>query len=176
MRNYGKMKSNPMEALSELSLLGRYPVRDGYVTLEFQIGIRLIWVKCRPDQVERECLSRAEEIYRAVNADIPSVIELAEETSRALIPSFWEVHDKSKITGSRLDVWGVTLNPEDGSASYEVSRNHDFDFDVSIFEPDDVLEEQPLQLPDVPENHFVIVDRNSSGLLHVRGTYLSNQH
>lgn len=159
-----------MKTLSQSGLLGRYPLRAGYVQLEHQIGKRLIWVMCRPDDSEPECVERADEMLGMAFSGIAAAIALAEKVSRALFPEFWVMHDRSGIAGHRLDVWSVTLTPDEGTVSYDVSRNHEFDFKAPAFDPADTLREHPFALPDVPEELFIVVDRSPSGVMQVRPT------
>lgn len=159
-----------MKVLRKSGLLGRYAARNGYIQLEYQIGIRLIWVMCPLGDPEHECVNLADEMLDTAYDGIPAAIALAEEASRPLFPEFWAAHDASGIPGDRLDVWSVTLRPDDGTIEYDVSRNHSFDFSVVAFDPADTLRERPIALPDVPEELFMSVDRSPSGDMRVHST------
>ncbi|CAJ0715425.1 hypothetical protein LMG7143_03381 [Ralstonia thomasii] len=92
---------------------------------------------------------------------------MAEDYSRTVIPEFWRQHDMSQREGARLAVWGVTIVPSTGEATFDISMNFDFDFDSPTFSKGDVRKETPILLPELPDPHYVFVARNSSGLLTV---------
>jgi hypothetical protein len=143
--------------------LGIYPAQDGFVTYEFQEDKILVHVRCPCDGDSGNYLTSAEEMLTKALSDAPKAVAFAEIKSRELMPDFWSIHDQSCRTGSRLAVWLIDLNPSDGTSSFMISRNHDFDFDTPFFSGLDFLKESPLFLPDVPENHFVRMSRSIDG-------------
>jgi hypothetical protein len=144
-----------MQPLSHMTVLGTYPVQDGFRKLEFQIERRLIWIRLRAEDDDRVSLWKADELLPNAWEAIERVIDFAEEQSRQLIPNFWSAHDASKMSGHRLDVWSIALTPEDGSIEYYVSRNHDFFGDM----------QRVGSLPPLPAHHHVRVMLARSGEL-----------
>ena len=117
---------------------------------------------------ESQCVALAESMFDHAYDEIQMAILVAENASRLLMPEFWVAHDASRIPGNRLDVWSFTLTPEDLSVNYYVSRNHEFDFDAPVFEPEDYLSEYPISLPHVPDCHGVHVERTQFGELRAK--------
>jgi hypothetical protein len=138
--------------LSQDRPLGVYAERDGYARIEFQQGRRLIWVLRRTDEAEPDCLRRADAMVAAAYDAVPAVVSVAEARSRSDLVDFWAAHDGSGVPGERLDVWGVTLKPDDGAMSFDVGLNHDFDF---------------AGLPEFPDDLFYLVNRAANGELKV---------
>ena len=66
-----------------------------------------------------------------------------------------------------MAVWGITMTPSTGEACFDISTNFDFDFDSPTFSKDDVWNETPIFLPELPDSHHVYVVRNGSGQLTV---------
>jgi hypothetical protein len=161
-----------MEKLSDDQPLGVYSDRDGYFRSEYQVGMRLIWVRCRHCLDCLECVRAVDRLMPNIWAAMPAAIELAEDYSRAKMPGFWSEHDMSKREGSRLDVWGITITPELGLAEFDISRNHSFDWSSPTFSKDDYWNDQPLSLPELPDNHHVHVARDRSGRLSVTSVRL----
>ena len=157
-----------MKTLRKSGVLGRYALGAGRIQLEYQLGRRLIWVVCRSGESEDACVARADEMLDMACRGIPDALALGEQASRVRLPAFWAAHDRSGVHGHRLDVWSVTLTPHEGTMSYDISRNHDFDFDAPAFEPDDALRERPIALPDFPDEEMIVVDRSASGLMQLR--------
>ena len=158
-----------MRKLIDSSMLGKYLDPDGYTRYEYQIGRRLVWLRCPAGHEEEEYLQGAEEFHQRIWLAIPDVLAVAEAYSRSLIPEFWALHDRGQRDGFRLDVWGTTITPSEGVACFTCSRNHDFDFD-SLTSAKDHWRHEPFHLPDLPEGHFVFVYRDSSGRLSASAT------
>lgn len=156
-QNASQEQSRVQAVLTLGEMLGRYPTSAGYARLEYQIGSRLIWVMCCSGKSEWLCEARAERMLAAAYDSLSAAIALAEQYSRTQLPELWDAHDRSGIGIQRLDVWGVQLTPDDNTISYEISRNHEFDF-----------EERPVSLPELPDPYFIRVDRSPDGALQVR--------
>ncbi|WP_284319036.1 hypothetical protein [Dyella acidisoli] len=154
-----------MEKLRLDGLLGTYSDKDGYFRSEYQIGQRLVWVQCKHREACKACANEVEPMLYNIWVTIPDVTAKAEEYSRMLIPEFWSIHDNSKREGHRLDVWGITITTDDDTILFYVSRNHGFDFSSPTFAKDDYWNDEPLHLPDVPDDHGVHVYRDGSGAL-----------
>jgi hypothetical protein len=160
-----------MKALNKCEMMGQYPIDEEYIQLEFQIDRRLIWIRCRPEMSEDECLRLGNLMFPAAWEDISAAIELAESVSRLRIPEFWAAHDNSGLVGNRLDVWSVALTPDKNLVTYEISRNHGFDFGATVYlpDPEDIFEDHLLTcLPEFPEKHVFIVDGNTDGSLRIQ--------
>ncbi|CAJ0792082.1 hypothetical protein [Ralstonia holmesii] len=154
-------------SLKEESPLGTYADRNGNFRSEYQIGTRLVWVVCRHHTGCQQCADKAEALLHDIWAAMPDAVAMAEDYSRTVIPEFWRQHDMSQREGARLAVWGITIVPSTGEATFDISMNFDFDFDSPTFSKDDVRKETPILLPDLPDPHYVFVARSSSGLLTV---------
>jgi hypothetical protein len=158
--------SQAMEKEISSGPMGDYSDADGYVRYEYQIGKRLMWIRCRGNHEHAECVQRAKSLLPDVWLAMPDALAMAETYSRTLIPEFWAVHDRGQRDGHRLDVWSVTITPCEGIASFYISRNHDFDFRSPTFEKDDYWHDyEPICLPDLPERHHIYVHRGNSGVL-----------
>ena len=158
-----------MKKLIDSSMLGKYQDPDGYTRYEYQIGRRLVWLRCPAGHDKEKYLRGAEEFHQRVWLAIPDVLAFAEAYSRSLIPEFWALHDRSERDGFRLDVWDITITPSEGFACFTCSRNHDFDFDSPTSAKDDWRDEL-FHLPELPEGHFVFVYRDISGRLSASAT------
>jgi hypothetical protein len=154
-------------SLKEESPLGAYADRNGNFRSEYQIGIRLVWVVCRHHIACQQCADKADALLPDIWVVMPDAVALAEDYSRTVIPEFWRQHDMSQREGARLAVWGITIVPSTGEATFDISMNFDFDFDSPTFSKDDVRKETPILLPELPDPHYVVVARNSSGQLTV---------
>jgi len=149
------------------SPLGTYADRDGNFRSEYQIGTRLVWVTCRHHIGCQQCADKADALLPDIWDAMPDAVAMAEDYSRTVIPEFWRPHDMSQREGARLAVWGITIVPGTGEATFDISMNFDFDFDSPTFSKDDVRKETPILLPELPDPHYVFVTRNSSGQLTV---------
>jgi hypothetical protein len=147
--------------------LGLYEDSDGFFRSEYQIGRRLVWVRCPHQEMCNACLSQTDALLPEIWAAIPDAIVLAEDHSRTVYPAFWLPHDESTIGENRMDVWGITITPMTGLSSFHVSENHDFPWDRTAYAKDDEWRERPLRLPRFPDRHFVYLDRDTSGALSV---------
>ncbi|MCA8244151.1 hypothetical protein [Burkholderia sp. AU32262] len=156
-----------MEKLRDHRPLGVFSDGGGYFRSEYQIGKRLVWVRCRHRLDCLECVGKADEILADIWAAMPDAIALAEDYSRTEIPDFWSMHDMSKREGARLDVWGITTTPDLGEARFDISRNYNFDYLSPTFFKDDYWNEEPVLLPELPDRYHVYLIRNRSGQLSV---------
>jgi hypothetical protein len=156
-----------MEKLIGNRPLGSYSDRDGFFRSEYQVGARLIWVRCQHRRDCLECVERADELMLDVWSSVPKAIALAENHSRKAIPEFWARHDTSKREGSRLDVWGITITPDVGVARFDISKNYSFDFTSPTFSKDDYWNDEPILLPELPDRHHVYIIRDRLGSLSV---------
>ncbi|WP_157378879.1 hypothetical protein [Burkholderia ubonensis] len=156
-----------MEKLSGHQPLGVVSDDGGYFRSEYQVGTRLVWVRCRHRLDCAECVSKADEILPEIWAAIPDAIAIAEVYSRTKIPDFWSTHDRSIRKGARLDVWGLTVTPDVGDVWFDISRNWSFDYSSSTFFNDDYWNEEPVLLPELPDPYHVYVIRDRSGRLSV---------
>lgn len=156
-----------MEKLVDDRPLGVYYDSDGFFRSEYQVGKRLIWVRCQHRLDCRECVEKVDELMPEVCAAIPSAVELAEDHSRTKLPEFWLKHDLSKREGNPLDVWGITITPELGFARFDISKNHSFDYSSPTFLKDDYWGDEPFLLPELPNTHHVYVVRDAGGALRV---------
>lgn len=156
-----------MEKLMNGRPLGIYSDRDGYFRAEYQVGQRLIWVRCQHRLDCLECVRRVDELMPDVWAAMSSAIALAEDYSRTQIPKFWSRHDMSRREGNRLDVWGITITTDLEVARFYLSENHDFDYSSPTYSKDDYWDNEPFLLPTLPDRHHVYVIREADGRLHV---------
>jgi len=156
-----------MEKLRDNQPLGVFSDVRGHFRSEYQIGRRLVWVRCHHRLNCLECVGKTDEILPNIWAAIPDAIAIAEGYSRNQIPNFWSAHDKSKREGPRLDVWGIAVTPELGEASFDISRNHSFDYSSPTFFKDDYWNDEPVLLPELPDSYHVYVIRNGAGQLSV---------
>ena len=154
-------------SLNEDQPLGTYADRDGYFRSEYQIGIRLVWVRCRHCLGCLECVGKADKMLSDIWAAMPRAVAIAEDHSRTKIPEFWSKHDTSQREGARLDVWGISITPSLGEARFDISRNFRFDFSSPTFSKDDYWSDNPVLLPDLPDPYHVYVVRDSVGGLSV---------
>jgi len=154
-----------MEKLRGNRPLGVFSDVSGHFRSEYQIGSRLVWVRCRHRLDCLECVDEADEILPDIWAAMPDAIAIAEGYSRKQIPDFWNTHDKAKREGPRLDVWGIVINPDLGEASFDISRNYGFDYSSPTFFKDDYWNDEPVLLPELPDPYHVYVIRNGSGQL-----------
>lgn len=168
------MVKAPLQKLRLDCLLGSYSDNDGYFRSEYQVGRRLVWIRCKHSRMCQACPNEIEPMLHAIWAIIPEVTAKAEECSRTLIPEFWSIHDNSKREGRRLDVWGITISSGDETLRFHVSRNHDFDFSSPTYAKDDDWDDQPIHLPDIPDRHFVDVYRDGSGVLFATSSPVRN--
>ncbi|PMQ05709.1 hypothetical protein DyAD56_07930 [Dyella sp. AD56] len=159
-----------MEKLIDDRPLGIYSDQDGFFRSEYQVGRRLIWVRCQHRQDCLECVDRADKLMPDICKAIPDAIELAENCSRIMIPEFWARHDISRREGNRLDVWGITITPGLGVARFDISRNYGFDYASLTFSKEDYWNDEPFFLPELPEKHHVYIIRDRHGLLSVEPT------
>ena len=149
------------------SPLGIYADRNGDFRSEYQIGTTLIWVVCRHHIGCQPCVDKADALLPDIWSAMPDAVAMAEDDSRTMIPEFWRQHDMSQREGARMAVWGITITPGTGEACFDISTNFDFDFDSPTFSKDDVWNETPIVLPDLPDSHHIYVVRNCSGQLTV---------
>ena len=156
-----------MKKLSDDRPLGLYCDPNGFFRSEYQVGRRLIWVRCQHRQDCLECVERSDALMPAICAAMPEVIEFAENYSRIMSPEFWARHDMAKRDGCRLDVWGITITPDFGMAKFDIAENHSFDYSSPTFAKDDYLNIEPFLLPRLPDRHHVFVVRDSRGVLSV---------
>lgn len=158
---------NRVVRLQDEQPLGLYEDPDGFFRSEYQVGRRLVWVRCPHQKGCLACLSQTDELLPEIWAVIPDAIALAEDHSRTIYPGFWLPHDESTIEESRMDVWGIRITPVTGLSSLHVSENHDFPWARTAYAKDDEWHERPLRLPRFPDGHFVDLDRDASGALSV---------
>ncbi|WP_458788934.1 hypothetical protein [Dyella jiangningensis] len=144
---------------------GIYSDQDGFFRSEYQIGARLVWVRCQHRRDCIECVARVDELLPEIFAAMPSAVALAESHSRTIVPEFWTKHDTSLREGSRMDVWGITITPGLEMAWFDISRNHDFDYVSPTFSKDDCWNDEPFLLPAFPDRHHVYVVRFRDGSL-----------
>nr|WP_199047993.1 hypothetical protein [Dyella sp. ASV24] len=156
-----------MEKLVDDRPLGIYSDQDGFFRSEYQVGTRLIWVRCQHRPGCLECVERVDKLMPDVSKAMPGAIELAENCSRAMIPEFWAKHDISIREGNRLDVWGITITPDLGMARFDISENHDFDYSSPTFSKEDYWNDEPFLLPELPDTHHVYIIRDGDGVLGV---------
>ena len=154
-------------SLKEDSPLGTYADRNGNFRSEYQIGTRLVWVVCRHHIACQQCVDKANALLPDIWAAMSDAVAMAEDHSRTVIPEFWRKHDMSQREGARMAVWGITIVPSTGDATFDISMNYDFDFDSPTFSKDDAWKETPILLPELPDPHYVFVARNNSGQLTV---------
>ena len=150
-------------------MLGRYQREGDELTMEFQIGRRLVWVHSRESAPDSEIVARADLMLPAIWAALPDAIKIAEDHCRILLPEFWDVFDSTIRGGHPMDIWGIRLMLDDGMSLYDVSINWDFDFTTPTFKKDDFSEEEPIYLPILDDNHHVMVERAEAGALRIRG-------
>ena len=159
-----------MEKLIDNRPLGIYSDEDGFFRSEFQVGTRLIRVRCRHRRDCLACVEKGDELMPGVCGAMPAAIGLAENYSRTVIPEFWAKHDISKREGNRLDVWGVTITPDLGTARFDISQNYSFDYSSPTFSKEDYWNDEPFLLPELPEKHHVYIIRDREGVLSVART------
>jgi hypothetical protein len=68
-----------------------------------------------------------------------------------MIPELWKAYDEAGTANEQLAVWGIWISPATGSADYQVGRS---------FESND-----PDTLPELPDGHAIMVNRDSTGRL-----------
>ena len=136
-----------MERLDSSSRLGSYPDRD-----EFQVGKSLAWIMIPEDGKRTDWLEREDGLFDDLWRDRDRVLAFAQPQSRAAVPDFWAAHDLADTSAEQLAVWGLWIDPENGSAVYEISQNHGFGSDLT-------------DLPEYPENVWVMVRRDARGVL-----------
>lgn len=156
-----------MEKLIGDRPIGTYSDWDSFFRSEYQVGKRLIWVRCQHCLDCLECVERADDLMPDIYAAMPNAVALAESYSREAIPDFWAVHDTSKREGSRLDVWGITITPVIGVVRFDISENQSFDYASPTFSKDDYWNDEPIRLPELPDRHHVYVVRDRDGSLAV---------
>jgi hypothetical protein len=156
-----------MNNLCISSALGKYDESDGSKRFEFQIGTRLVWVRCGANSSEAKSLEEAEAMLASAFAVLDDVLLFAETHSRSAMPEVWRVHDGSVRKGRRLDVWGITVIPAQNTVEFDVHRSHGFDFATTTFAADDYAEEHPIALPDFPQRYRIGVTRLPSGELRI---------
>lgn len=111
---------------------------------EFQIERTIVWMK-------KSNLKQTDTPFEDVWAAAPKVLLLAQLRSRVLNPDFWKAHDDADTSDMQLIVRGIWFDPVTGSATYEVGRNFGF------------VCENPIQLPELPDNHSIILTRDRGG-------------
>jgi hypothetical protein len=132
--------------------IGSYPDRE-----EFQVGRVIVWVELPSHGSRAAWLKQANLIFEGVWRDVPTVVSAAQQASRALIPEFWKGHDEAGTASEQLVVWGIWIDSAEGSADYEVGRNHGFS------------RKNWTHLPELPDDYSIVVSRDPHGGLHVRG-------
>lgn len=126
--------------------LGSYPDRE-----EFLVERVLVWVMIPNQDLRRELIQRADQRFEEIWSALPKVQMEAQRESRTIIPKFWERHDAAGTSDEQFIVYGIWIEP-DGSAQYRVAANYDF-------------ENAGRNLPELPENHSIMVSRDSKGVL-----------
>ena len=150
-----RRRSGVVTAIVPLGPALVYPARDDTMTrfaraclctcvyqdrYEFQLGQVLVWVITPPFAIPDTGLERAERMFDEVWGAIPTVVSAAEKVSRAQLPEFWMAHDDAGTAGDRLAVWGMWIDPINGSVDYEVGEN---------FEP---MHHVTAHLPEMPDD------------------------
>jgi len=133
--------------LSRSGALGSYDDRE-----EYQVDRTIIWVMLPEGGSRAAWLEQGDTLFGPIWSAIPEVLALARQTSREAVPEFWQVHDLTQTAEDVLAVWGIWLDPDTGSASYQVGNN----FELSFKQP---------ELPEFPEDADIMVERSADGSL-----------
>ncbi len=140
-------RGSSVERLGSSSRLGSFPDRE-----EFQVGRTLVWIMIPESGKRIDWLERGDGLFGDLWRGRDRVLAFAQQQSRTVLPDFWTAHDLAGTSAGQLMVWGIWIDPEDGSAVYEVNQNHAF-------------ASARTDLPEYPEDVPVMVRRDARGVL-----------
>jgi hypothetical protein len=129
--------------------LGSFEKRE-----EFQIDRTIVQVQIPPDGERLAWLQRAGAVFPDIWAAVPNVLALAEKILQPQLAGFATGHDDED---GRLSVWGIWIDPTDGSAGYEVGCYNPFDSN------------DPAAPPGLPDQIDVMIERDATGQIRRRG-------
>ncbi|QXI26149.1 hypothetical protein HU752_019535 [Pseudomonas vanderleydeniana] len=126
------------------SMLGHWPASSGVWQCEFQFGSRLIYVQHRDNESPHVRIAAAQRVVQAVWDDLPQAVKFAEEHCKAQMPELMRLYETHMPWESPLLVYSIHFDLDKPYPSYTISRNHDFDWDRTLIDVDELGQEHSV--------------------------------
>lgn len=137
------------------SALGHWSVNESVWQYEFQVGALLIYVQYRADEHPEPRLAAARQVIQAVRDDLPEMLRFAERQCQGRMAELVRLCQAHMPWQSPLSVYAIWFGFDDPYPVGDIGINHDFDWQRTVIEEDELCQPQEIRLADYePEDGF----------------------